>query len=414
MATAINLKDQFEIPSGMGDEKTFLSILKNKAESTTTYIGWLTILAKGYSCIDTPITFGSEPTQIITWGYYNNFITILQNSGWYNTAKAKSPAGQKDELQDVGQDGAFTRYTTNMINSPITGPSVNTPCLGADLLNQIHPDFVNNLENFCNVIRTRAWLATPVGAMGSIGSLLWYITGAVDAFFNALIAIYQGMELLIQQFFAIINSAMRIIQQMIINVIERLIPLDLICAILDAVQVLLDDIGFFASLFNGSDQLFNTLNAIQNVVNILSSGINMVYNPFGALQAFFPQQVQQVLNLASQLQQLPQNLLSQVLTNFGFFAAANNEGVAIAAAIIQKYGLGAQLGPLAPYINQLAAGAQNKSGWYRTGGSSAGSGYGGPYYATPFVMANPLGGAPLNVNLNSLFGPNASTVQDFQ
>jgi hypothetical protein len=406
----------YEDASGLSQKPQLLNFLRNKADTPAQYIAWLEILGKGYGCIGGSVTYENEK-QEITPAFYKNFIRILQKSGWYDDVKTLSPAGKKEEVEDVGQDGAWTRYTTNLINNPVTGPAVNTPCLGADLLNQIHPDFVNNLENFCNIIRTRAWLAIPAGAMGSIGSLLWYITGAVNAFYQALIWIYQGMELLIQQFFAIISSVMRLVQQLIISVIERIIPLDLICTILDTVQVILDDIGFFASLFGGSDGLFNTLNAIQNVVNILSTGINFVYNPFGAVQFFFPKEVAAVMNLANQLQNLPQNLLSQVLTNFGFFTAANNEGLAIAAAIIQRYGLGSQLGPLAPYINQLAAQAPNKAaeqGWYRVGGSSAGATYGNITPAAPYTLISPIDGSPLNINLNDLLGGVRSEPFDFQ
>lgn len=406
----------YENASGLAQKPQLLAYLRNKAENPAQYIAWLEILNKGYDCITGSITYEGV-TQKITPGFYKNFIRILQKSGWYGDIKSSSPAGKKEQFEDVGQDGAWSRYTANLINNPVTGPAVNTPCLGADLLNQIHPDFVNNLENFCNIIRTRAWLAIPAGAMGSIGSLMWYITGAVGAFFNALIWIYQGMELLIQQFYALISSVMRLIQQLIVNVIERIIPLDLICTILDAVQVILDDIGFFASLFGGSDGLFNTLNAIQNVVNILSTGINFAYNPFSAIQYFFPKEVAAVMNLANQLQNLPQNLLSQVLTNFGFFSAANNEGVAIAAAIIQHYGLGAQLGPLAPYVSQFAAQAPNKAaqqGWYRVGGSAAGSTYGNVAYATPYTLISPIDGTPLNINLNALFGGSRCQKTDFE
>jgi hypothetical protein len=403
---------QLEIACGVSENQAFLNILRNKANNDAEYIAYLSILGLGYKAIDKQIVDGKD-TQKITPKFYKNFLGFLQKSGYYDIVKTQSPAGKANELEDIGQNGAFSRYVNNLINSPITGPAVNTPCLGADLLNQIHPDFVNNLENFCNVIRTRAYLAMPAGAFGSIGSLMWQITGAVGAFFNCLIWIYQGMELLIQQFFAIISSAMRMLQQLIISVLERYIPFDLICTILDTVQIVLDDIGFFASLFNGSDNLFNVLNAIQNVVNIMSTGIGFVYNPFGAVQYFFPKEVAAVMNLASQLQNLPQQLLSQVMTNFGFYSAANSEGLAIAAAIIQRYGLAAQLGPLAPYVNTLAAQAPNNSGWYRAGGSSAGATYGGPIYANPYTLTSPIDGSPLNVNLNDLLNGIRSIPQNF-
>lgn len=412
MATSIK---EYESSSGLTSKPQLLNFLRNKADTPAQYIAWLEILKSGYECVDKTITYEGD-SQKITPGFYKNFIRVMEKSGWYDDIKSLTPAGQKEEVEDIGQDGAWSRYIPNLPDNPVTGPAINTPCLGADLLNQIHPDFVNNLENFCNIIRTRAWLAIPAGAMGSIGSLMWYITGAVSAFFNALIWIYQGMELLIQQFFALISSAMRLIQQIIISVVEQIIPIDLICTILDAVQIVLDDIGFFASLFGGSDSLFNTLNAIQNVVNILSTGINFVYNPFSAVQYFFPEEVAAVMNLANQLQNLPQNLLSQVLTNFGFFTAANNEGLAIAAAIIQRYGLGAQLGPLAPYINQLAASAPNKAaeqGWYRAGGSSAGATYGNQTVVAPGTLISPIDGTTLNINLNDLLAGVRSEISDF-
>jgi len=360
------------------------------------YAARLAILAYGYDShskkytVTTELATGTNQTTTVTVDsdFYNKFILFLEQNGLKDLV-SKTPAGSEktqyggSQLDSVGALGSQLRYTSNNALNAMTGPAVNHPSIVGDMLNSIHPGMVDELENFCNVIRTRSYLSLPSDSFGSINQAMWYITGAVTAFYGAIIDIYQGMIQLMQQFFATINSIIGMIQQEIISIIERIIPLDLICMILDAVQTILDDIGFFAQLFGGSDQLFTTLNSIQTVVNFASFGVNFAYNPIGGLTTLFPQQAQQVFDFVNSIQTMPQTFVSKMMTNFGFGTIANNEGLAIANTIIQYYGLGAQLGPLGPVIASAGI-APNKSNWYRTNNTGTNL----PTQVNPFFFAS--------------------------
>ncbi len=368
---------------------------KNQTFTVTENLG--TDLAKN------SVSTTQKTTTTVDKDFYNSFITYLNQTGLMpaiaNTPAAKNITdGGTSELESIGALGSQLRYISNNSVNMMTGPSVNNPSLIGDLLNSIHPGMVDELENFCNVIRTHSFLSLPSDAMGSINQAMWFITGAVNAFYSAIVSIYQALQRLMNEYYAAINAVIRMIQTEIISIIEQIIPLDLICMILDAVQTILDDIGFFGQIFGGSDQLFETLNSIQTVVNYASFGVNFAYNPIGGLQALFPQQAQQVFEFVNNIQNMPQVYLSKLMTHIGFGVVANNRGLQIANAIIQHYGLGAQLGPLGAVIASAGV-AGNNSKWYRTGNTGTNlPTQVGPYYFPSSAGTGAVNMAGINIS----------------
>lgn len=396
-ATTNNSNSQLDIKSleaQTGLDNTILSKLRNADGVDAVYASRLLILTKGYSCIDTVVNDTSIGYSVPIKLQYKNFINYIKNNG-LEKALANTPAGQKNELKDIGNAGVGSRNSANYIRNPMTGPAVNSPCLAADLLEGVFPGSIQNIEQFCNIVRTRAWISMPSDMFGGINSAMWYITGALNSFYSAIMEIYQGMQQLIRDFYATINGIMSMVNRVITSIIESIIPLGLICLILDAVQTVLDDIGFFAQLFNGSNQLFQTLNSIQTVVNYASFGVNFAYDPIGGLALLFPNEVGQVFNFVNNIGQFPQTYFSKLIGNFGFGAVANNEGLAVANTIIQYYGLGAQLGPLGPIISSAGI-VGNRSQWYRT--ANSGVTINGQQLPV-FAIQNPYGLAPYNINL---------------
>jgi hypothetical protein len=409
-ASTNNSSSQINIPNleaQTGLDVAVCKHLRDKAGNDAYYAAELLVLTQGYNSIDTIVTDSSIGFSVRVKDAYKNIININNNN---RSVFANTPAGQKNELQTVGNAGGFTRNTATNLKNPVTGPGINAPCLAGDLLESVFPGSIQNIEQFCNIVRTHAWLSMPSDAFGGINSAMWYITGAVNGFYNAIISIYQGMQQLIRDFYAAINGIMMMINRAMMKVIESIIPLDLICLILDAVQTVLDDIGFFAQLFNGSNQLFNALNSIQTVVNYASFGVNFAYDPIDGLATLFPNQVGQIFNFVNSIGQLPQSFFSKLIGNFGFGTVTNNEGLAIANTIVQYFGLGAQLGPLGPILASAGT-VGNRSQWYRT--SNSGVIINGQQLPV-FALQNPYGGSiPFNVNL----APNGwagVTVDDFK
>lgn len=424
---------QLDIPQlekATGLSPNILQIIKADSwPDRSVYAARLSILAYGFDSKNQTFTVTEDlgmdiakntvsstqkTTTTVDKDFYNAFTTYINQTG-LKGALSKTPAASNNtqegnnQLDSIGALGSQLRYISNNSVNVMTGPPVNHPSLVGDLLNSIHPGMVEELENFCNVIRTNSFLSLPSDSMGSINQAMWFITGAVNAFYSAIVSIYQGLQQLMQQFYAAINSIIRMIQTEIISIIEQIIPLDLICMILDAVQTILDDIGFFAQLFGGSDQLFQTLNSIQTVVNYASFGVNFAYNPIGGLETLFPQQAQQVFDFVNNIQNMPQVYLSKLMTNIGFGTVTNNRGLQIANAIIQHFGLGAQLGPLGAVIASAGI-AGNNSKWYRTGNTGTNL----PTQIGPYYYPSSAGtGGVVNIAGINLSSYKASQPKDY-
>jgi hypothetical protein len=316
-------------------------------------------------------------------GTYVNFVKWLKENHFLSSCQQLTPAGQRGELVTGGQMGINSRATGRMPMNPMSGAGQHVPCLGADLLNSIDPNMVTNIENVCNAIITKSYLSLPASAFGSLQTLLYKAQGAVQGFVQAIYNIYHGVILLMQRFAAMINGLLSSLNQFIYNFIASIIPLDLICAILGAFQSLLDDVAFFAQLFDGGDGMFNAINSIQTVVNYASEGLSFAYNPISILSI-----IPGVNNLYAEFQQLtsdPEALLGNMIAHFNLSIGSNNKALQIANAILLHYGLESQLGPLGPIL--LSAGVSgNNSQWYRTGNTGTGA-FGN--YAGTTILANP-------------------------
>jgi hypothetical protein len=239
-------------------------------------------------------------------------------------------------------------------NNPLSGSEKDAPPLCEQLLNKIHPDFTDNLEKFCGLVKSRAYLALPAMAFGSLQRVVASINGVVGAFQKIIGAIYRGVMRVIQQFYAYINGIIAEIQRWLMWIIEQIIPLDLICLILEAVQVLLDDINFFTSLFSQSGSIFSYLNQIQNFINIASSALT---NPLTFLYSYLPPEVVQIIDLVNQIGTDPDGFLTDMLTNYGYSYVAEALKGNIVAALVDKFGPQFRaIGPISNFISQFGTG----------------------------------------------------------
>jgi hypothetical protein len=101
---------------------------------------------------------------------------IKKTPGW------KQMSGEYEEPVNDTKIGMWGFQLPLMPNNPASGPDQNVPPLCEQLLNKIHPEFTQNLENFCNLIRQRAYLALPAMAFGSLQRVVASINGVVVAF----------------------------------------------------------------------------------------------------------------------------------------------------------------------------------------------------------------------------------------
>jgi hypothetical protein len=209
-----------------------------------------------------------------------------------------------------------------------------------------------------------------------------------------------------------VNGLLASFNQFVYNFInENIIPLDLICAILGAFQSLLDDVAFFAQLFDGGDAIFNAIKSVQTVVNFAAQGLSYAYNPISILSI-----IPGINNLYAEFQNLlsnPEAFMGQLITNFGMSMGSNSKALQIANAILLRYGVMSQLGPLGPILLQAGV-AGNNSQWYRTGNLGIGD-FGNSFNFVPnpgyINPDNPL--EFLDVNSNPYFNQVKTNLSDF-
>jgi hypothetical protein len=118
-------------------------------------------------------------------------------------------------------------------------------------------------------------------------------------------------------------------------VIEQIIPLDLICLILEAAQILLDDIKFFTSIFSQSASLFNVLNVVQSAINTASS---IFSNPLSFLAGFLPPEVKNIIDTIDKIGEDPDAFITEQLQNYGMGYVADALNGDLLGALASKYG----------------------------------------------------------------------------
>jgi len=332
------------------------------------YAGVLYILYKGNAALNTTFSYDGKPKYTVTKELYDYLVNVVavgkigyeKDGVRYEEVLLgylqKTP-GWRQMTDDLNYDepvhdtkvGMWGFQLPLMPNNPASGPDQNVPPLCEQLLNKIHPDFTQNIENFCNLIRQRAYLALPAMAFGSLQRIVARINGVVVAFQKIIGEIYQGAMRVIKAFYTYINGKINEIKRWIMFLIEQIIPIDILCLILEATQVLLDDINFFTSLFSQSGSIFSFLNQFQNYINIAS---NFLSNPLSTLESFIPADVLNIINLVEQIGTDPNGFITDQLTNYGYYWAAEALQGNIVAALVDKFGPQFRaIGPISTLIN---------------------------------------------------------------
>jgi hypothetical protein len=285
--------------------------------------------------------------------------TIRDFKAMANSSDAKlreyiqlTPAFKKGCFEGVGYFGSsHVIGNAQTANSPVSGPTKQAgTSLVEKLINGIVPGGVEKLENFLNKVRTHAYLSLPKGHYGSLQKMISKINGVIVAFEKLIHDIYAGCIALIQQVYAAINAIITNIERFILSWINKyIIPLDLLCLILAALQSFLGDVNFFSSLFNQSASISKYFNQFQGFLN---TNAQLISNPFATVQKYFPPQVNQIINLVNQIGTDPNQALSTGLNNYGYHYALNALQGDLAAALVNKYGPQyTALTPLGSYLN---------------------------------------------------------------
>jgi hypothetical protein len=383
--------------SGLTSEE--LLILRNTGypNQPKQYCCALLILVYGYNSINITISglissavFPNALEGRITPTFYNDFVDpdhgVLRNIGLLESAKSKSPAGKAKELERKSNSSHWLRNMGGRaVTNPASGSSLNLPSWAADALNRASAEasaaraagtqtgntFVEDLQSVCESISTRAYLkCLSMGSFGGFQEAVAYVSGMIQNFYDALYDFYQGMKLMMLQAQLFIAQQITDLQLLFTSrFLSKRVQffLALVCMILKAVQTLLDDIGFFASILGGSDSLFKALNAVQTVVNWGSQILDYIQNPITSLlPALFPKQALAITKFINDIGKIPDQFLGSLLKTFSAGKRMNNTALAIINTIVKRYCLGSQLGGLETVLDQFGT-VGNRSKWSRGG-----------------------------------------------
>jgi hypothetical protein len=304
-----------------------------------------TVQAKNNNSVkDQPITIAGNMLMYL-WTRGNSIVKGNFNPEILKAFK-KTPAYKSKFFEDVGAIGnTLVSSADNIPNNPMTGPAKQTPSLLEQALNKIHPRFTEELEKYINVLKGKAYLALPAGVLGSIQYAINYITGVVAYIAQMINEIYQGALALIKEFIAAIDSIMGIIMQWLLTLLDKIIPLEIICFILDILSIFVGDLTFITNLFSSSAKISDVLNTF----GISPEISNFLSNPIDLLTSFLPDEVRNIMDIVNSVANDPLGYLGSVLSDYGYSYMAYYLQGDIMGGILNQFG------SQAPVLYPLAA-----------------------------------------------------------
>jgi hypothetical protein len=304
--------------------------------------------------------YGSERC-VIDQAFLDDFLRMAKIPQLQEALK-KTPAYAKGSFDELGKLGTTQANASHLNESPITGPSHEHPNLLTALMEKIHPGAIAKLEEYCNKVRTSAYMSLPKRAFASLQKLVVGINKVIASFAKIISDIYNGIMYYIRQFFALINGIIAKIQQLLMMIIESIIPMDLMCLISMILGKALNDIPFFSSIMNMSNILNQTTGSLESYISKAVGGsgggiTGFANNPFAAVSRFLPPQVNQIVSQVSSFASNPDAFLSSAITNYGYALAAKQSQGQIYNLLTQKLGSNfAAMHPIASFLGANGAG----------------------------------------------------------
>jgi hypothetical protein len=263
-------------------------------------------------------------------------ILAMRDEPYISSFLYKTPAYKKGSFNKEGSVGMHSVNADNALTNPITGPATHGSVMTGGILEKMIPGANKSIEDLCTKIRTHSWLALPKTSFGSLQTLVAGINASIEAFQDMIHDIYQGAVIMIQKAYAYINGQIAKLQKQLMSFIsENIIDLDLLCDILCAIQVVLDDFNFISSLFNMNGSFMTYLNSFQQYLNV---GSQFISNPFSTVSQYLPSNVKNIIDTVNQIGADPNGFLADKLNNYGQSYILNALQGNIVGAIVNKYG----------------------------------------------------------------------------
>ena len=283
---------------------------------------------------DQPITISGNMLMYM-WTKGNAIVKGYFHKGITKIFK-KTPAFKDKFFEDIGEVGTTMLANSERLPSnPMSGSSKHTPSLVERMLNKIHPKFSQELEKYVNVLKGKVYLALPSGFLGSIQYAISYINGIAAAVAQQINEIYQGALKAVKQYIAMIDGVMGMIMQTILSVVDDIIPIDIICLILDIMSLFVGDLTEITNLVSHSAKISDVLKTFDigdpNIANFLSDPVN-------SLKDFLPDDIKTIVNLADSVANDPMGYLGDVLSDYGYSYMARYLEGDIMGGVLDQFG----------------------------------------------------------------------------
>jgi hypothetical protein len=226
-----------------------------------------------------------------------------------------TPAGKNGFFKQAGDGvgGSSGLTPQNQAANPMSGEMEHIPPLIRNALQKVKHNYFEDVNKYLKKIKTDAYLAAPKTSFGSvekIALLLSDVNALCGALENLLMDIYRGAIEAVRLFIAYINGLMSMLQQYINNLIEQIIPPDLMCLFLQVLQFFVKDIASYTSTFS-------QILSITNIQGLLNQHIGKYASVLAVPDLWFllPADVRNILELTQQFVSNPKAFLGNSIRN---------------------------------------------------------------------------------------------------
>lgn len=329
---------------------------------------WVYMLYNGSACVgstvsaknndnvtDQPIIISGNMLMYM-WTKGNSIIKGNFHKGIMKAFK-KTPAYKDKFFEDVGDIGVtLISNSERLDSSPISGPKKHVPSLLEKALNKIHPKLSSEIEKYVNVLRGKTYLALPANILGSIQYAINMINGVVSSIAGMIYDIYKGALAAVKEFIAVIDGIMGMVMGYLLFLIDQIIPLEILCFILDIISIFAGDLTTYTNLFSSSAKISDVIKTFNIDAGIIGDFLS---DPTGSVKSFLPEEFKNIMNIVDSVANDPMGYLGSVLGDYGNGYMMNYLKGDIMGGVLNQFGSKAPvLYPLAGVLKKYGINGQ--------------------------------------------------------
>jgi hypothetical protein len=132
-----------------------------------------------------------------------------------------------------------------------------------------------------------------------------------------------------------IDGIMGMIMQTILSLVDKIIPLEIICLILDVISLFAGDLTFITNLFSHSAKISDVLKTFDIDIPVVGDFLS---DPINTLKDFLPDDVKNIVDIAESVANDPMGYVGDVLTDYGYSYMARYLEGDIMGGVLDQFG----------------------------------------------------------------------------